>query len=305
MNQEQPIGSDQQGLVSARRRSAARWELKSRVALTALVYPIDASFSEDTKCQIAEKLELAIAHHLGCLEVTTPTAIPGFESRNNDNRRPWCYLLCDISGKNLQTLLADGFIANQHASLHIIPFDPPPSHYIRRICNFTFLPRLRSSVNKVIRDTLSENLTIKTLLDTILVTHNDLVPRTVLQQGYAREWIIGSARAFHIQSEKQPSKAFSHWNWYIQSPTKNLTQVNKWKTALAALNFDALRFGVGSTIANLVCTRCKLTNHNKVECPFTELPFVPAPPNDRPPTTTNRGRGGKRGNPRGTGRGRA
>ena len=34
MNTEQPIGSDQQGLVSARRRSAARWELKSRVALT-------------------------------------------------------------------------------------------------------------------------------------------------------------------------------------------------------------------------------------------------------------------------------
>ena len=34
MNQEQPIGSDQQGLVSARRRSEARWELKSRVALT-------------------------------------------------------------------------------------------------------------------------------------------------------------------------------------------------------------------------------------------------------------------------------
>ena len=34
MNQEQPIGSDQQGLVSARRRSSARWELKSRVALT-------------------------------------------------------------------------------------------------------------------------------------------------------------------------------------------------------------------------------------------------------------------------------
>ena len=95
----------------------------------ALVYPIDASFSEDTKCQIAEKLELVIAHHLGCLEVTftTPTAILGFESRNNDNRRPWCYLLCDISGENLQTLLADGFIANQHASLHIIPFDPPPA----------------------------------------------------------------------------------------------------------------------------------------------------------------------------------
>ena len=37
MNQEQPIGSDQQGLVSARRRSAARWELKSRVALTLMV----------------------------------------------------------------------------------------------------------------------------------------------------------------------------------------------------------------------------------------------------------------------------
>ena len=34
MNQEQPIGSDQQGLVSARRRSEVRWELKSRVALT-------------------------------------------------------------------------------------------------------------------------------------------------------------------------------------------------------------------------------------------------------------------------------
>ena len=38
MNQEQPIGSDQQGLVSARRRSAARWELKSRVALTGVEF---------------------------------------------------------------------------------------------------------------------------------------------------------------------------------------------------------------------------------------------------------------------------
>ena len=35
MNQGQPSGSGQQGLVSARRRSEARWELKSRVALTA------------------------------------------------------------------------------------------------------------------------------------------------------------------------------------------------------------------------------------------------------------------------------
>ena len=93
-----------------------------------LVYPHDASFLEDTKCQIAEKLELAIASHLGCLEVTvtTPTAIPGFESRNNENRRPWCYLLSDISGENKQTLLADGFVANQHACFHILPFDPPP-----------------------------------------------------------------------------------------------------------------------------------------------------------------------------------
>ena len=40
MNQEQPIGSDQQGLVSARRRSAARWELKSRVALTVTTGPL-------------------------------------------------------------------------------------------------------------------------------------------------------------------------------------------------------------------------------------------------------------------------
>ena len=45
MNQEQPIGSDQQGLVSARRRSAARWELKSRVALT---HPSHGSYS--TEC---------------------------------------------------------------------------------------------------------------------------------------------------------------------------------------------------------------------------------------------------------------
>ena len=50
MNQEQPIGSDQQGLVSARRRSAARWELKSRVALTAGLLELVKEV-EQTKCE--------------------------------------------------------------------------------------------------------------------------------------------------------------------------------------------------------------------------------------------------------------
>ena len=47
MNQEQPIGSDQQGLVSARRRSEARWEPKSRVALTEGSSPNEAEGSDE------------------------------------------------------------------------------------------------------------------------------------------------------------------------------------------------------------------------------------------------------------------
>ena len=63
MNQEQPIGSDQQGLVSARRRSAARWELKSRVALTWIWRSSITAVSPD---EVNEDMRVEWAQSMAC-----------------------------------------------------------------------------------------------------------------------------------------------------------------------------------------------------------------------------------------------
>lgn len=180
----------------------------------------------------------------------------------------------------------------------------PPSHFISHIRNFTFEPKERSSVNKLIHATLRDSSVVKNLTDSILATHNNLVPKLALQQGYTLDWLVSSTRAFHIQSEKQPGKVYCHWNWYIQTPTTNQTQVDKWTTKLAKLSFDSKQQGVGFTISNLSCTCCKSTNNVKSKCPFTDRPFVPTASNERPTRPANGGRGGKRGNSRGNGRGR-
>ena len=75
MNQEQPIGSDQQGLVSARRRSAARWELKSRVALT-LITQI---------AQVCQELRAIVPK---CSIKTTQLTTPSQISTSHKSRGP-------------------------------------------------------------------------------------------------------------------------------------------------------------------------------------------------------------------------
>ena len=293
-------------LIGINPPSAASW--KTIGDLKALVYPHDASFSEEEKGVIAEQMVLAISHHLNCHRpiVTTPKQAKEFEKRKAGNRRPWVYMISGLSEENLDILLKEKFISNQHATLHVLPFDPPPSHYIGRIKNLTHDASRQDSVIRLIQKSIDEDSTVKSFIDDFITTHNDNMPRSVMRRDYPADWIINTVRAFHIQSEKRHGKPYSQWNWYIYTPTRAQEHVDTWIKTLATVQFDAIALGVGETVLNLKCTRCKSTNHVDSECPFTgRTPFIPSPPPTYNPSNPSRGgRGGKRGQTRGRGRGR-
>jgi hypothetical protein len=242
-------------------------------------------------------MELAISLFLGGegLVVTAPTLAPLFNSKKPENRRPWCYLVSQLSEEGLNRILIQKFISNQHASLHVMPFSPPPSHYIGRIKNLTLDANLHQSVVKLIQKSINED---STTINFIAV-HHDLIPTPVIKHGSAVNWIINSIKAFHIQSDGLIGKPYSQWKWYIFTPTRSQEFVDKWTKTLASITFDAEIFGVGETVTSHKCTRCKSTNHANTECPFTNLSqFINPLPAKRPTNTTRGGRGGRRGNNR-------
>jgi len=275
--------------------------------LKALVYPHDASYSEEDKGLIAEKMELAIAHHLNCHRplVTTPKAAKNYESRKADNHRPWCYLVTKLSEENLDTIIKDRFISNHFTTLHILPFSPHPSHYIGRIRNLTYSEKQQKAVTTLIHRTLEDSSTVKNFIDEFTSSHHDLIPGSIVRRGKTREYIIKSARAFFIESGGISSKAHYQWNWYILTPTKKQEYTEPWTKFFADVIFNAGVQGVGDTITSLKCPRCKSTNHTEVECPFTKRSdHIKPPPSHQPARNTRGGRGGRRGNSRGRGRGR-
>ena len=243
-------------LIGINPPSAASW--KTIGDLKALVYPHDASFSEEEKGVIAEQMVLAVAHHLNCHRpiVTAPKPAKDFENRKAGNRRPWVYMISGLAEENLDIILRDKFISNQHATLHVLPFDPPPSHYIGRIKNLTHDASKQDSVIRLIQRSIEEDPTVRGFMDEFIAEHNDNMPRSVMRKNHPTEWVINSVRAFHIQSEKKPGKPYSQWNWYIYTPTRIQDQVDSWIKTLATVQFDTIALGVGETITHLKCTRC-------------------------------------------------
>ncbi|KAF9782883.1 hypothetical protein BJ322DRAFT_1022413 [Thelephora terrestris] len=294
-------------LIGINPPSAAGW--KSIGDLKALIYPHDASFVEEEKGVVTESMILVVALHLNCHRpiVTTPKQAKEFKKRKPANRRPWVFMITGLSEENLNTILANRFISNQHATLHVLPFDPPPSHYIGRIKNLTHDTDRQDSVICLIQNSIDTDSTVKSFIEEFIRTHNDNLPRSVLRKSYPLDWILSTVRAFPIQSEKKHGKPYSQWNWYIFTPTRIQEHVDEWIKTLATVQFDAITLGVGETITNLKCTRCKSTNHINSECPFTgRTPFVPtltAPTNNAPSTSRGGRGGGKRGQTRGRGRG--
>ena len=271
----------------------------------ALVYPHDASFDEDNKVIIGTQMERAVSLHLHGLEctITAPTTDAKFNNRNAENRRPWVYLISKVTEEGLDTLLRDKFISNEHASLHVIPFNPPPSNYIGRIKNLTLDATSHQTVTRLIRNSImDDNMTTNFITD-FISAHHDLIPPTVLKNGTSINWILDSIRAYHIYRDGIMDKPYSHWKWYIQSPTAAQEHAEKWTKTLAKVKFDAGIYGVGETTNNTKCTRCKSTNHSDTECPFTQRSqFVSPHPTRGTANKSRGGRGGKRG--RGNTRGR-
>jgi hypothetical protein len=202
-------------------------------------------------------------------------------------------LISQLTDKDLDTILKDGFIANQHAALHVIPFNPDPSHYIGRIKNLTIDANLYQSVIELIQKSISEDSIIMHFISDFIMSYHDLIPQPVFKSGNATNWIIGSIRAYQIQCDGKIGKENTQWKWYMHTPTRVQEQVEHWIKTLAKLTFDAGIFGVGETITCTNCTRCKSTNHTDTECPFTRRSqFVPSKPT-RTPNNNNTGGGGR------------
>lgn len=234
----------------------------------AIVYPHDASFNETTKVRTGKQLELAITSYLKRTGhvVTAPKPTDGVEERKPFNRRPWVFLISQLAEKDLDKILAQGFITNEHASLHVIPFSPDPSHYIGRIKNLTIEPNLHQTVVKLIQKTISEDSVTMDFIVNFVTTYHDTIPPLVLKSSSTINWIINSVRAYHIQSEGRLGIEHSQWKWYIYTPTRIQERAELWLKTLAAISFDATIYGVGDTITNTKCTRCKSTNHTDLEC---------------------------------------
>ena len=283
-------------LIGLDPRSVNTW--KTIQGFKALVYPHDAAFEEDDKVKIGANMERAVALYLNgaSLVVTAPEALSSFVNRKPDNCRPWCYLISQLTEESHDTIIKVGFIANQHAVLHVIPFTPKPSHYIGRIKNLTLDATLHHKVVKLIQKTLSDDTATMDYITTFIANHHDLIPKDVFKSRSAVNWVIKSVRAFNIQSEGQVGKEYSQWNWYIFTPTSIQEHVERWISTLAKVRFDSGIFGVGKTILNTKCSRCKSTNHFDVECPFTNRsPFIDATPTKKSQVSSRGGRGGRRG----------
>ena len=297
-------------LIGIETKSIISW--KKIPGFKALVYPHDSSFEETTKVKTGKQLELAIASHLKKTGhvVTAPKPAEGVEDRRPINRRPWVFLISQLTEKDLDKILNDEFITNEHASLHIIPFSPDPSHYIGRIKNLTIDPNLHQTVVKLIQRTISEDSVTTDFIVNFVTTYHDTIPPLILKSGTAINWIINSVKAYHIQSEGRLGMEHSQWKWYIFTPTRIQERVEQWTRTLAKISFDATIYGVGDTLTNIKCARCKSTNHSDNECPFTQHSDFIVPKTTAEPSNPRGGRGGRRSNPnrgnsgRGNNRGR-
>lgn len=277
---------------------------KSLPGPKALAYPHDASYAEDEKGLVAELMEKAIADFLTTQRpiVTPPKAARSTETRKTPNRRPWCYLISNLSEENIDLICAEGFISNIHATLHVLRFDPLPSHYVGRIRNLLHEPNQKQSVETLIRDTILSKPDVRSFILDFTASHHDLIPHEVLNHGDALTWTVNSVRAYHIQNGGKPGKSKSQWKWYIFTPTKDPEHVATWTATLLQVEFNATVLGWGDSLADHKCTRCKSTNHTEDECLFTKRSdFIQPPPTNR--KAGDRTRGGHRGRGNRGGRG--
>ena len=264
----------------------------------ALIYPHDASYSDENKVKIGADMARAIALHLNAPApfVTAPGAIVNFDKRKSGGFRPWTYLVSGLSEEGLDTILNDAFIENQHAVLHVIPFPPGPSHYIGRIKNLTYDTDCYHTVTKLIFNSILEDASTMKYITDFVTAHHDLIPNEIRKRNIAVDWVLSSIKAFHIQKDNLIGIENSQWKWYIYTPTETEDHVTRWTQTLAGLTFNAGVYGIGETVTDIKCSRCKSTNHNHVECPFSKRSqFISPLPTKKPNTNTRGGRGGKRG----------
>ena len=268
----------------------------------ALAYPHAASYSEVNKGTTANSIMNAISEHLNGRrpKVTAPT-INNTLTGEGDNRRPWCYLVTGLPKRDLASLIKLGFLSNANASVHIIPFDPPPSGYVARITDLTFTATSRPTVENLIKQTISAHETVRNFMKEFIAENNDLIPQPVRESDRALEWIIESVHAYHVLAggELRPDNNSSHWRWYILTPTSDAAKAKVWTENLLQLEFNAVTDGYGRHATNFKCRGCKSTNHNEGECPFPEKT-----PHLKKFTTVSRSQGGKKPRGRGGGRGR-
>ena len=275
----------------------------------ALVYEHDASYSPDEKGVSTEQIEMALADFLSTPrpKVTAPLAAKTQEiKKSTHNRRPWCFLVTGLSEESVDMICEETFISNKHATIHILRFNPKPSHYIGRIRNLTYEPSKNHTIETLIKNTIRSDPNVKEFITTFTTRHNDLLPPAVVRNDEALEWIIESVKVYSIQNGGNPSKAHTQWKWYIFTPTCDPEQVANWTKTLLELPIRAGVYGHGETLISHRCARCKSTNHTPEECPFTKhSKYITVAGTPKTPTSNTRGGGRGRGHGRGRGSRRA
>ena len=274
-------------------------ELSALPAPKALVYIHDASYSPDGKGATAEQIEMALAEFLSAPRprVTAPLAAKTQElKKSTHNHRPWCFLITGLTEESVDTICDVAFISNKHASIHILRFDPKPSHYIGRIHNLTFNPSKGPTIESIIKASIHEDPILKEFITDFAAEHNDLLPLSIVLSDGVLDWIVNSVKVYHIQNNSTPGKSNTQWKWYIYTPTRDPEHVANWTKTLAKVPIRASVFGHGEVLMTHKCARCKSTNHDPNECPFEKRSRYIGPMNaPKPPSSSSRGGGRGRG----------
>ena len=235
-------------------------------------------------------------------KVTAPMAAKTQDQKKSThNRRPWCYLVTGLSEENADYICDEAFISNKHATIHVLRFNPTPSHYVGRIRNLTYKPSQCKTIEALIRAAIHEDPNIREFITKFTTSYNDLVPPSVTQSGEMLAWIVDSVKVYDIQNSGTPGRPHTQWKWYIFTPTRIPEQVANWTRTLLELPIHASVFGYGKILTDHKCVRCKSTNHSSEECTFDKQSnFINTTSTTKAPGNIPRGGGKGRGRGRGS-----
>lgn len=200
--------------------------------------------------------------------------------------RPYLFLVTDIPDDFAKWLVETAIhpVRSELKVLFAVDGESNPCDYITTLSNFNFRTDTehlkecaRDAVrNIVIRTLFIDDTAFKRGLENFIFKHRDNIPSS-LSHPEAVTFIRNSVKitSFEVVVPKVSIRAMIY-NVYIHPPTKNVADIEVWKSSIMRQRFYAGKYGVGTRYgSDFNCNHCKTIDHPSGLCPLVA---------DTPPT---------------------